>query len=90
MDITGGTCHQQFVFLSFLKLSDLVHLHTALEKIGGWSRLFYGSIDFVQNALCNGATQLFVALMYLSNVDSFDGVNDLASMGCPTLDAGLL
>ena len=35
MDIIGGTCHQQFVFLSLLKFSDLVHLHTALEKIGG-------------------------------------------------------
>ena len=35
MDITTCTCHQQFVFLSFLKFSNLVHLHTALEKLGG-------------------------------------------------------
>ena len=90
MDITGGTCHQQFVFLSFLKFRELVHLHTALEKLGGWSRLFYGSIDFLGNAPCNGATQLFAVLVYLSNTDSFEGFNDFTSMGGPTLDGGLL
>ena len=49
-----------------------------------------GSIEFLQNAPCNGAMQFFVILVYLRKRNSFKGFNDFISMKYPTLDESFL
>ena len=88
MIATSGSLPSQYVLLTFLKITDFIHLQNALQELSGIAKKQYnGALHFQHDKQCICVIDFFTSLVFLSKGDAFEG---LAKAPAPGTQATIL